>query len=177
MAFGTAGFVEPAGLARFAAPVAVARAAGLSVVCHAGQTGGPASVVDALDNLHPDRIAHGVHATEEPVLLRRLADEGIVCDVCPTSNVMLGVVPDLARHPLPALVAAGVPVTLNADDELWFGSSICDQYELARTAFGFDDSVLAAIAGNGGRAKGMSGATRQRLEAGIMAWLGEWHGV
>jgi adenosine deaminase len=173
VAFGTAGFVEPAGLARFAEPVAIARAAGLDVVCHAGQTGGPASVIDALDNLHPDRIAHGIHAARDLALLRRLAAEGVVCDVCPTSNVALGVVADLASHPLPVLVAAGVAVTLNADDELWFGASISDQYELARTAFFFDDATIAQIALAGGRAGGMSQGMRERLERGVAAWLEE----
>ncbi|MDQ1427780.1 MAG: hypothetical protein QOK39_1256 [Acidimicrobiaceae bacterium] len=173
VAFGTAGFVEPANLARFVEPVAIARAAGLDVVCHAGQTGGPASVIDALDNLHPDRIAHGVHAARDPALMRRLAGEGVVCDVCPTSNVALGVVADLASHPLPVLVAAGVAVTLNADDELWFGASISDQYELARTAFGFDDATIAGIARTGGRASGMSQGMRERLERGVAAWLEE----
>jgi adenosine deaminase len=173
VAFGTAGFIEPAGLARFAEPVAVARAAGLDVVCHAGQPGGPASVIDALDNLHPDRIAHGINAARDPALLRRLAGEGVVCDVCPTSNVALGVVADLASHPLPLLVAAGVAVTLNADDELWFGSSISDQYDLARTTFGLDDATIARIALTGGRAGGMSQAMRERLERGVAAWLAE----
>jgi adenosine deaminase len=169
--FGTAGFIEPAGLARFAGPVARARSAGLSIVCHAGQTGGPESVRDALDNLRPDRIAHGVQSARDPALLRRLADDGIVCDVCPSSNVALGVVADLQHHPFPALFEAGVPVTLNADDELFFGRSVTDQYDLARERFGLPDACLAQIAGNGALASGMSESTRQRLVTGVHGWL------
>jgi len=173
VSFGTAGFVEPAGLARFAGAVGVARAAGLSVVCHAGQTGGPDSILDALNTLYPDRIAHGIHASWDPALLRRLVDDGVVLDVCPTSNVALGVVSSLADHPLPALVAAGVLVTLNADDQLWFGAGVSDQYELARSVHGFNDRRLAHIARTGGRANGMSAGTRERLERGTQKWLNE----
>jgi adenosine deaminase len=173
--FGTAGFVEPAGLARFVGPVARARAAGLRIVCHAGQTGGPASVRDALDNLHPDRIAHGINAAQDPSLLWRLADEGVVCDVCPTSNVALGLVRDLAHHPLPMMVLAGVAVTLNADDELFFGRSVTDQYELARHVLAVPDALLADIARNGAlrRSSGMSDASRLRLRNGVEHWINQ----
>jgi adenosine deaminase len=171
VSFGTAGFVEPAGLSRFAGAVGIARAAGLGVVCHAGQTGGPGSILEVLNSVYPDRLAHGIHATWDRDLLRRLADTGVVLDVCPTSNVALGVVCDLASHPLPALVAAGVRVTLNADDSLWFGAGVSDQYELARSVFGFSDRRLAQIARIGGRANGMSAGTRERLERGTAEWL------
>jgi adenosine deaminase len=177
VAFGTAGFVEPAGLARFVRPVAVARAAGLRIVCHAGQTGGPESVRDALNTLHPDRIAHGVQAAQDPTLLWQLADEGVVCDVCPTSNVALGVVADLAQHPLPVMLLAGVAVTLNADDELFFGADVSEQYHLARSTFAVPDVLLAEIARNGAlrKATGMSDATRVRLKTGVEQWLnGDW---
>jgi adenosine deaminase len=94
-----------------------------------------------------------------------------MCDVCPVSNVRLGVVPDLAAHPAAALVAAGVPVSLNADDPLWFGRSIVDQYEIARRVWGFDDEALAQIARHSSTAAGMSAATREAMSAGITAWL------
>jgi adenosine deaminase len=171
VAFGTAGFVEPAGLARFRGAVKTARAAGLRIVCHAGQTGGPDSVVEALDELRPDRIAHGVNSVRDPALLRRLADEQVVCDVALTSNVRLGVAPTFEEHPLPRLLDAGVPVTLNADDELWFGSSVADEYELARRTFGFSDEQLAGMAMAGTIGTGASAATVERLKAGIEAWL------
>ena len=96
---------------------------------------------------------------------------GVVRDVAITSNVALGVVDSLAAHPVAMLVAAGVAVTLNADDQLWFGSSIADEYRLARTAFAMDDATLAAIAVNGTIATGMSQATRDRIVNGAAAWL------
>jgi adenosine deaminase len=171
VAFGTAGFIEPAGLHRFKRAVGVARAAGLRVVCHAGQTGGPESVAEALDELQPDRIAHGINAAGDPAVLRRLAEGGVVCDVALTSNVSLAVVESYEHHPLPRMLDAGVPVTLNADDELWFGSSIVREYEIAREVFGLTDERLASIAVAANTATGASTATRDRWMEGVEAWL------
>jgi adenosine deaminase len=170
-ALGTAGFVEPGDLARFRPAARIAQAAGLAVVSHAGQTGGPDSIVDALDGVGARRIAHGFRAVESDALVARLAAKRIVCDICPVSNVRLGVVRDMALHPAPKLLAAGVPVTLNADDELWFSAGITDQYEIARTVWGLDDATVAEFARSGALATGMSAATRQRLLTGIDAWL------
>jgi adenosine deaminase len=169
--FGTAGFVEPGNLGRFTALAEMAHAAGLSVVCHAGQTGGPDSIEEALDSMHADRIAHGFRAVESPALLDRLSADGIVLDVCPVSNVRLGVVASLEAHPGPQLVAAGVAVTLNADDQLWFGASITDQYSIARSTWGIDDGALATISAAGMRAIGMSDETRRRYELDLREWL------
>lgn len=170
-AFGTAGFVEPANLGRFRSSVGIARSAGLSIVCHAGQTGGPDSVVEALDELGADRVSHGFRAVESAQLLARLAGEQVVCDVCPVSNVKLGLVSDVAVHPAPRMVAAGVPVTLNADDQLWFGASVTDQYQIARDVWGLDDVALSSFALAGALAAGMSETTRNRLRDGVQAWL------
>lgn len=169
-AFATAGFEEPSGLQRFAAAAARARAAGLPVVAHAGQTGGWECVAEAVDVLGATRISHGVRSVEEAGFVRRLAEEGIVLDVAPVSNVALGVVPDLAAHPAPLLHAAGVGVTLNADDQLWFGRSVSDQYAVAREVWGFSDGQLADVAGHGLRVEGMSPQTRRRFGADLAAW-------
>jgi adenosine deaminase len=170
-AFGTAGFVEPAGLSRFASLAAKARDAGLKIVCHAGQTGGPDSIRDALDSLAPDRIAHGVQAVADASLMTELAERRVVLDVALSSNVALGIVPSLTDHPVRRLIDAGVPVTLNADDELWFGSSITAEYELARTVVGLDDSTLASLAVNGALATNITPQTRAALIDGASSWL------
>ncbi|MEX2202846.1 MAG: adenosine deaminase [Actinomycetota bacterium] len=171
VAFGTAGFVEPAGLSRFRPAVDRARSAGLRIVSHAGQVGGPESVVEALDELEPDRIAHGINAARDPAVLERLAVEGVVCDVCVTSNVRLAMVPSYEEHPLPRMLEAGVPVTLNADDEYWFGSSIAREYEVARDLFDLSDQDLARIALAGTNRTGMSEETRRSMIEGIETWL------
>jgi adenosine deaminase len=170
-ALGTACFDEDGDLEPFASAAVLARAVGLPVVSHAGQTGGPDRVEAVLDVLGATRISHGIRAVESPTLLDRLAEEGVVLDVCPTSNVRLGLVSDLAMHPAPSLIAAGVAVTLNADDPLWFGASVTDQYETARNVWGFDDAAIAAVAAAGLTATGMSDATRSRFERALGDWI------
>jgi len=170
-ALGTAGFVEPGNLGRYRRSAQIAHAAGLPIVSHAGQTGGPNSIEEALDALGARRIAHGFRAIESARLVERLADEQIVCDICPVSNARLGIVADIARHPAPHLLAAGVPVTLNADDQLWFSAGITDQYVIARDIWGLSDKTITGFARAGALATGMSTATRDRLLSGIDAWL------
>jgi adenosine deaminase len=170
-ALGTAGFVEPGGLGRYRRAAEIAHAADLPVVSHAGQTGGPDSIEEALDELGARRISHGFRAIESAALTRRLADEQIVCDICPVSNAMLGIVPDVAKHPAPLLLAAGVPITLNADDELWCQASITDQYEIARQSWGLSDEAITSFARAGALATGMSADTRTRFLHGIDAWM------
>lgn len=125
---------------------AIARDGGLLSVPHAGELAGPASVWGALDALRADRIGHGVRAAEDPALLRRLAEEGVPCDVCVTSNLTLGLYPSAREHAIGTLVDAGVRVTLNADDPLLFGSGLLDEYVLVQDALGWDDERMAAIA-------------------------------
>jgi len=170
-ALGTAGFVEPGNLARYRRPAQIAQAAGLAVVSHAGQTGGPDSIEEALDELGARRIAHGFRAIESVKLVERLVNEQVVCDMCPVSNSRLGIVPDVSDHPAPHLLAAGVRITLNADDQLWFSAGITDQYAIARDNWGLGDEAITAFARAGALATGMSGSTRTRLLNGIDAWL------
>jgi aminodeoxyfutalosine deaminase len=110
---------------------AQARDGGLGSVPHAGEAQGPASVRGALNALGAERIRHGIRAIEDPGLVRELAERGIVLDVCPVSNVRTGVVPTLADHPLPALVAAGVRCTVNTDDPAMFGTDLTANHAAA----------------------------------------------
>jgi adenosine deaminase len=130
----------------FADAFRIAREGGLLSAPHAGELVGPSSIRGALDTLGPDRIQHGVRAVEDPELVARLADSPIVLDVCPTSNLLLAVVPSIADHQLPELLAAGVRCSLNADDPLLFGPGLLEEYELARNDLGLDDDALAFIA-------------------------------
>jgi adenosine deaminase len=157
--------------APFAEAFDIARAAGLISTPHAGEHGGPESVRAALDALGARRIQHGVRAIEDPELVQRLVDDRVCLDVCPTSNVQLSVAPSLEEHPLPALLAAGVTVSLNADDPVIFGCGLLDEYELARRVFGFDDTILAGIAANSIRASGAPDSIRQEGLARIDEWL------
>jgi adenosine deaminase len=149
----------------------IAREAGLICAPHAGELLGPGSIRTTLEVLGARRIQHGVRAVEDGELVRRLVDEQICLDVCPTSNVQLRVVASLEEHPLPTLVAAGVPVSLNADCPSIFGCGALDEYELARRDFGFDDATLARIAASSIRASGAPEPLRTTAFADIQAWL------
>jgi adenosine deaminase len=123
-----------------------ARAVGLRSVPHAGESTGPATVWDAIRHLGAERIGHGIAAAQDPELLAHLAQTGIVLEVCPTSNVCTRSVPSLHEHPLPALVDAGVIVTINSDDPPMFSTTLNQEYEIAAQLLGLDASGVAALA-------------------------------
>lgn len=158
-------------VAEFAPAFAIARRAGLLAVPHAGELRGPDCVTASLDELRPDRIGHGIRSAEDPAVLARLASAGITCEVCPASNVALGVYPDRARVPLRALLAAGVPVALGADDPLLFGSRLLAQYRDAREVDGLSDAELARLAQASVDASAAPKELRTVMSAGIARWL------
>lgn len=122
-----------------------ARREGLHRVAHAGEHGGPESVISVLDDCGAERIGHGVSSWSDPGLVRRLVAEGIPLEVCPTSNVCLGVVPEASAHPFDHLRRAGVEVTVNSDDPPYFGSTLTEEYELLSRLFGYDEEQLEAL--------------------------------
>ncbi|GAA2230873.1 MULTISPECIES: adenosine deaminase [Kitasatospora] len=163
---------ERRGLARdFDRAFAIARKAGLLAAPHGGELAGPESVRDCLDDLGAGRIGHGVRSAEDPRLVQRLADRQITCEVCPASNVALGVYEHAEQVPLRRLFDAGVPLALGADDPLLFGSRLADQYELARTAHGFTDQELAELARQSVRGSRAPDDVQKVLLADIDAWL------
>jgi aminodeoxyfutalosine deaminase len=115
----------------FARAFAVARAGGVGSVPHAGEVAGADSVRAALDELHADRIRHGIRAVEDDSLVGELAGRGTVLDVCPISNLRLGIVRLLDEHPLPQLVAAGVRCSISTDDPALFDTDLTRDYEAA----------------------------------------------
>jgi adenosine deaminase len=116
--------------------------AGLGCSVHAGEWAGPESVRAALELPGVTRISHGVRAIEDPALVAVLAEREVVLEVCPTSNVVLGVYRSYGEHPLPALRAAGVRVTLGSDDPPYFGTTIGREYQIAHDELGMDDAAL-----------------------------------
>jgi aminodeoxyfutalosine deaminase len=123
-----------------------ARAAGLHSVPHAGETTGPETIWDALTSLGAERIEHGITAVHDQRLLDHLAEHRIALDVCPTSNVALRVVPDLDQHPIRALVAAGVTVTINTDDPPMFSTDLNTEYAVAARLLDLDQRGVADLA-------------------------------
>jgi adenosine deaminase len=150
---------------------AIARRAGLLSTPHGGELAGPQSVRACLDALGATRIGHGVRAAEDPALLQRIAEEGVTLEVCPSSNVALGIYPDVESVPVRALLAAGVPIALGADDPLLFGSRLVAQYALARDAYGADDRVLAELATTSLRASAAPAALVDDAVRDVAAWL------
>lgn len=131
--------------ASFGPAFAIAERAGLALVPHGGELRGPAHVTQCLDHLHPHRLGHGVRAAESDAVLGRVADSGVALEVCPTSNVSLGVFSTLEEVPIRPLMAAGVDVALGADDPLLFGSRLAGQYAVLRAAQGLTDGELAEL--------------------------------
>lgn len=157
--------------AEFAGAFRIAERAGLLLVPHAGELVGPAHIRTCLDTLHADRLGHGVRAAEDPELLDRIVDAGVVLEVCPVSNVALGVYSDLTSVPLPTLLAAGATVALGADDPLLFGSRLAGQYATMRAAHDLTDAQLAELGRMSIRASHAPDDVKAGLLAEVDAWL------
>jgi adenosine deaminase len=148
----------------------IARDGGLAGMPHAGELLGADSVARTVASLAPTRIGHGVRAVEDPDVLRMLADRGIACEVCPASNVALGVATGLGEVPLAELEAAGVPVVLAADDPLLFGASLLEQYATARDHHGYRGADLARLARASVTSSTMPAEAAAAVQADISAW-------
>jgi adenosine deaminase len=110
---------------------------GLGLRCHAGEVTDPQSVIDAIELLGAKRIAHGVRAVENPSLIDRLRRGDITLEMCLTSNVRTGAIPDVRSHPFRRFFDAGIPVTVNSDDPLPFFTNIEREYRLLVDEMGF----------------------------------------
>jgi adenosine deaminase len=135
--FGMAGDEAYGAAADYKAAFDIARECGLGLTAHAGEALGPESVRDAISLLGVTRLGHGVRAIEDASLIAELKDREMALEVCPTSNVSIGLYPSIARHPLPRLVEAGLRVTLNSDDPAFFGADAADEYRLNAAAHRF----------------------------------------
>lgn len=153
--------------ADFTAAFRRARDGGLHSLPHAGETVGPDEVWSAVRDLGAERIGHGIGAARDPRLMEHLAEHDIALEVCPISNVLTGAVPSLAAHPLPALLAAGVPVTLATDDPGMFDTDLDTEYRACHEQFGLGTAELAGIARTGARAAFCDEGLRAELLAGI----------
>jgi len=138
--------------------------AGLPSLPHAGETEGPKSIWGALNDLSAVRIGHGVRCLEDPELVEYLREMQIPLDVCPTSNVCLGVVPRLAEHPLPQLLDEGLLITINSDDPPMFDTTLTDEYLQILEAFNFDLPRIKQLVLNGIRASLLPVDAQRSLE-------------
>jgi adenosine deaminase len=148
---------------------AAARASGLHIVAHAGETTGSQTIWDTIHLLQAERIGHGVRAIEDPALVAYLAEHQIPLELCPTSNVCIGVVPAACDHPFRRLDDAGVLVTVNSDDPPLFGTTLTDEYRLLAREFGYDSADLERITLNAVHASFLPAAEKSRLASEIAA--------
>ena len=123
----------------------MAREAGLHLTAHAGEWGGPQSVQDVLDHLKVTRIGHGVRAIEDLALVDRLAEKGIVLEVCPGSNIALGVYPRWRDHPIEKLRERGVKVTVSTDDPPFFHTTMTHEYDRLAETFGWEEEIFTEV--------------------------------
>ena len=154
----------------WAAAFNIARRAGLPAVPHGGELLGPEHVREVMAHLKPTRLGHGVRASEDMELARRIIDAGVAFEICPESNVSLGVYKEEDQVPVRQLMEAGAQIALGADDPLLFLSRLTDQYEILR-ACGFSDRELAHLARTSIEASFASGESKARWGREIDEWL------
>ncbi|MBM6620123.1 adenosine deaminase [Micrococcaceae bacterium RIT802] len=158
---------------RFTAVFDRAREAGLECVAHAGEEGPPGYIREALDVLRVSRIDHGIRAMEDDELVRRLVEEQVPMTVCPLSNVRLRAVTNLAAHPLPRMLEAGLNVSIHSDDPSYFGGYLDDNLDRMRETFGLSPATFARLAANSIRSGFLPEQRQDELLAEVEIWLRE----
>ncbi|MFI8522081.1 adenosine deaminase [Streptomyces sp. NPDC085481] len=149
-------------------------AAGLRSVPHAGETTGPETVWDALNELGAERIGHGTSSVRDPALLKHLAEHRIALEVCPTSNIATRAVERMEDHPIRQMVDAGVLVTINSDDPPMFGTDLNNEYAVAARLLDLDERGLAALAKNAVEASFLDAAGKARIAEEIDTYTEQW---
>lgn len=151
--------------AQFKKTYEIAKDAGLGLTAHAGEWVGPEGIIEALDNLQITRLGHGVRAIESDNLVKRLLDENIHLELCPSSNIALGVYPSLDVHPFKRYFDLGVSVSLNSDDPPFFKCTAGGEYELAKEKFGLSENDLLKVSQMAIDASFADDDTKARLKA------------
>jgi adenosine deaminase len=153
----------------FRSAVAKARDAGLGVTVHAGEFDGPSEIWSAIYQLGATRIGHAISAVTDPELMGRMRDRQILVEACPTSDMRVGTVPSLAAHPVRALMAAGVPVTVSANDPMLHGTTLSRELTLIAQAQGLETAALAGMMAAAARAAFLPAPARAALERQVAA--------
>lgn len=161
--FGMAGAEMMGRPGDFAYSFDMAREAGLKLTCHAGEWGGADMVADTIRDLKVERIGHGIHAAQDPALMQQIADQGIVLEVCPGSNVVLKAVEGWDAHPIQKLRDAGVKVTVSTDDPPFFHTTMTDEFDMLAKTFGWGESDFVEMNKNALDAAFCDDETRAQL--------------
>jgi adenosine deaminase len=141
----------------------MAREAGLRITCHAGEWGGPDMVADTIRDIRPERIGHGINAYKDLALVDRIAEQGIVLEVCPGSNVFLNAVKSWKDHPISPLMERGVKVTVSTDDPPFFGTTMTKEFDMLHRTFDWDDGVFRTLNKTALDAAFCDAATKKRI--------------
>ena len=161
--FGMAGDERSGAVADFTRAFDIARDADLGITVHAGELLGAQSVKDAVTHLKPSRIGHGVRAIEDADLVKQLAEEQIVLEVCPCSNISLSVFEDMAQHPFKQLVDAGVKVTISSDDPPFFATDLANDYAQIAKTFNYSDNEMKKFTQNAIEAAFVDNETKTKI--------------
>ena len=161
--FGMAGDERSGAVADFTRAFDIARDADLGITVHAGELLGAQSVKDAIAHLKPSRIGHGVRAIEDTNLVKQLADEQIVLEVCPCSNISLSVFEDMAQHPFKQLVDAGVKTTISSDDPPFFATDLANDYAQIAKTFNYSDNDMKKFTQNAIEAAFVDNETKTKI--------------
>lgn len=129
----------------FSTTYAIAADAGLHCTVHAGEFATAEGMMEAMNCLPIKRIGHGVHAIQSPETMAMLKDKGIALELCPTSNIFLGLFKDMAEHPLPNFYAAGIPISINSDDPPFMSTTLAQEYQRVQEAYNYTDEVMNKI--------------------------------
>jgi adenosine deaminase len=168
--FGMAGDENHGAPKDFQRAFKIARGAGLKTTAHAGELAGPQSVRDAIRDLDVLRIGHGVRASEDPALEHELADRQIPLELCPSSNVALGLYPSIAKHPIGRMAESGLMVTISTDDPPFMHTSIRFEYERVAQAHGLDRANMLAFTTRAITAAFCDDQTKQSLRQRVSKW-------
>ena len=155
---------------QFKRTYAIASEGGLACTIHAGEFSSAESMLLALKTLPIKRVGHGVAAIHCPEVMALLKDRQIILEICPSSNLMLGLFPSLQAHPLPQLMQAGIHTCLNSDDPPFFHTHLANEYERVRQAFQFSPEVMLTFTRNACEAAFADEATKQTLRERLMQW-------
>lgn len=141
----------------------IAHAAGLQCTAHAGEFAPASGVIEAIENLHITRVGHGVQVFNSPDTIRLLKERGIALELCPSSNIKLGLFPDLKNHPFPQLLEAGLMVSLNSDDPPFMFTTLGEEYKRVQAAYNYSDETMTAITAMAIESAFVDEETKQKL--------------
>jgi adenosine deaminase len=139
--------------------------AGLRRTSHASEDAPPANITTCLDVLGCERIDHGYHILEDPVVMDRCRDQGIYFTCCPTSTAVVYGWPDLTEHPIKDMVAGDLRIMLNSDDPTMFHTDIGKEYVDLCTALDYGPAEVRTFCLNGVDAAWLDDDERSRMRA------------